>query len=172
MITKAEMDSFYYVDDPWNYQKLEADRNRKEIILATLGELGPFTDALDIACGEGWITGDLPAKTIYGFELSDVAAERFPPNVKRTTQPFERKYDLMVCTGALYSEYDWPLFVSLMQLCATRLILTCNIAGRELPQAIREIKHKADQIFEREFTYDRPELLTLHKQRLRLFQIK
>lgn len=104
MQNKNELEEWYKEKDPWGYEIHPDDLRRKESILAILGKQ-KYDRVLDICCGEGWITKDLPGKEIHGIEISDVAAARFPENVKRVFEP-EGKYDLVVCTGALYEQYD------------------------------------------------------------------
>ena len=87
MQSKDEIEKEYQTPDPWGFQTHPDDAARKQIILnaLTLGANKPmrFKRALDIGAGEGWITKDLPADEIFGFEISDTAASRFPANVKR-----------------------------------------------------------------------------------------
>lgn len=155
--TPEQITAGYDKPDPWNYQTTPDDIERKRRILETLNhyrpnetttdkETGvvksyqrPFDRALDICCGEGWITGDLPAKEIHGYELSDKAASRFPANVKHVKKP-EGKYDLVMLTGALYEHYDWEQFIRLINEHASEYILTSNVDIWEVPKAVESIK--------------------------------
>lgn len=131
-----DIETWYQTPDPWGYTTNPEDAKRKKKILAALKAYAPFTNALDIGCGEGFITADLPAKTIYGIEESDTAASRLPKKVKRIFQP-KGKYDLIVCTGVLYDQYDATSIIRLVEEHAKRIVLTCNIADWErnmLPQ--------------------------------------
>lgn len=107
MQSKLQLEQFYSDKDPWNYKTTDDDKYRKEQILFYAGE--GYDTALDIGAGEGWITKDLPAHTVYGIEISDNAAERFPKKVERIHEP-EGKYDLVICTGMLYKQYDYEKF--------------------------------------------------------------
>ncbi len=161
--SKQELEDFYRKPDPWDYQRNEDDLERKCKILATIVRLGiDFRRLLDIAAGEAWITKDIPAKYRYGYELSDTAAARFPEHVKRVRQP-EGKYDLVVATGCLYPQYDWPSMVGLIQTHASRIVLTCNIKSWEVQEAILAIPGK--QIDEDEFHY------RSYVQKLRVFDV-
>ena len=101
MQSKEELEEWYKTPDPWAYQITEDDAKRKEIIL----EMLPYNyqRALDIGCGEGFITANLPAADIHGIEISDTAASRFPWNVKRVLEPVG-VYDLVITTGTLYHQ--------------------------------------------------------------------
>lgn len=141
-MTKEDLEQFYKQEDPWDYQTTEDDQKRKDIILSYLK---PAKRALDIGCGEGWITKDLPAKEIHGIELSDNAASRFPENVIRVSEP-EGDYDLITAMGVMYKEYDNDLFHKWILDHASGLVLTCNIKGLE-------INYLPDPITEFEFPY-------------------
>ncbi len=150
--SKQDLERWYETKpDPWDYKRHEDDLERKCKILAKIVRIEPgFRRLLDLGAGEGWITKDIPAEYRYGYELSDTAAARFPENVKRVKKP-EGWYDLVVATGVLYPQYDWQTMVSLMQIHARRIIVTCNIKSWEVPQAIAQIP--GQQIDEQEFHY-------------------
>lgn len=133
--SKAEIERFYSeVADPWAYKTTPCDVKRKMHILNILAPHGMFDKALDIGCGEAWVTQDLPARVIHGYELSDTAAARFPPNVTRTLDP-QDKYDLVVATGVLYHHYDYRKMLEIIARCASHIVLTCNIKSWEVPEA-------------------------------------
>ena len=56
--TKQELEDWYKKNDPWSYKTTNDDIIRKEKILSLLEN---YNTALDIGCGEGFITTDLPA---------------------------------------------------------------------------------------------------------------
>lgn len=134
MQTKEELDKSYETKDPWGYQTNPEDLKRKHYIISTAIMFidwdggGEFIRALDVGCGEGWITKDLPAVDIYGYEISDVAASRFPKNVKRATD-FTSKYDLILATGVLYPHYDAHTLHAAIQHMATNIVITSHIKG-------------------------------------------
>lgn len=160
--TKLEIEEWYSRTDPWEYKTNEHDIFRKRLILSILDIYGPYySRALDIGAGEGWVTGSLPSELLFGYEFSDTAAARFPINVTRTTAP-EGKYDLIITTGTLYPQYDWPSMLEIIQNHAAGIVLTCNIKEWEMFAAIAGIPGK--QIFEAEFPYRE------YKQKLRVFR--
>ncbi len=137
MQTKEELESFYNENDPWKYQNNPDDINRKFQIIETIRPQR-FKRALDIGCGEGWITKDLPADEIFGIELSDNASTRFPSNVKRIDKP-EGKYDLIICTGCLYKQYDWRTMLDWIKEHASKRVLLSHIMEWEIPE-LSELK--------------------------------
>lgn len=100
--TKQELENWYKNPDPWSYETTPDDKKRKDLILSLLDT---YETALDIGCGEGYITKDIKAKNIFGIELSDNASSRFPNNVNRILEPNGR-YDLVMTTGTLYRQYN------------------------------------------------------------------
>lgn len=124
MQTKEELEQWYINPDPWFYKKTIDDEIRKNLILDFLPL--KYQRALDIGCGEGFITTDLPAIEIHGIEISDTAASRFPWNVKRVIQP-EGLYDLAITTGTLYEQYDHKQIYSWIKSSACRHILIAGI---------------------------------------------
>ncbi len=149
---------FFATPDPWGYQSNPCDIRRKQYILHMANLFGPYSRALDIGALEGWITNDLPASTKHGFELSDVAAARFPPTVKRE---LDGKYDLVLATGVLYSHYNWSYLFRLIREHAAKYVLTCHIKSWEL-LAVADI---GKQIIEMEFPYRD------FTQKLRIFDV-
>ncbi len=173
-ISTEELERNYDRVDPWGYQRDPADRDRKARILACIDgirDLGQtFERALDIACGEAWITKDLPAKEIWGCEISGQARSRWPANIK--SHPLVEyapglNFDLVLITGALYRHYDWRLFVNLANEVATKFIVTCNIDEWEVDEA-RELL-KGEVIWLERFPYQRPE--KDYVQRLTVYKV-
>lgn len=152
MMTKEELERVYDNPDPWGYETNHADSIRKATILSILNEYGPFEKALDIACGEAWITKDIIAKEIYGIEASDQAKSRWPDRVKKNVNLGDT-FDLVLVTGALYENYDWKSIVETIELFASKYIVTSNIADREYKPAIERIPGK--QINMALFPYNR-----------------
>lgn len=130
MQTKAELEEWYKNPDPWGYTTTKDDSERKEQILSALP--GYYDRALDIGCGEGWITKDLPARVIHGLELSDTARIRIPEPVVAIVEP-KGKYDLIVLTGVLYKQYDYRYFIEIVDKHSKpgTTILTCHIKDWE-----------------------------------------
>lgn len=171
MQSKEEIEKHYENPDPWGYQKSPEDEKRKRYILHMLKLFTPkggkFESALDIGCGEGWITKDLPAKRIAGFEISDSASARFPKKVERFVPgASEEKFDLVVATGVLYGHYDFRLFLDLIKKHAGRYILLSNVAAWEVKQ-VSEVP--GFRLLELQFPYwrDGQDL----RQQLRMFEV-
>ncbi len=150
--------------DPWAYRSNADDIKRKSYILSSLSIGRMFKSALDLGCGEAWVTRDLPAEKIYGYELSDIAASRFPSNVERVSDDDIRggRFDLVVATGILYDHYNLDRFIEIINKCACGVILTCNIKNWE--KGIDRIN--AQQVSELEFPYR-----DHYTQKLRVFHV-
>ena len=123
MQTKEELEHWYAVADPWLYKLTPDDEIRKNLILDFLPL--NYQRALDVGCGEGFVTTDLPAIEIHGIEISDNAARRLPWNVKRVHSP-EGLYDLVMTTGTLYQQYDHAQIYNWIKQSACRHILVAG----------------------------------------------
>lgn len=158
--TKEDLETWYFNKDPWGYTTNEDDKIRKQKILDALNPHAPFERALDIGCGEGFITQDLPARFKEGIEISDTAAKRLPDQVKRVINP-TGEYDLIICTGMLYNQYDHHTFLSWMRshIAPGGIILTCNIQDWEINTLPSEY-----QTHEVEFSY------RTYTQKLRVYK--
>ncbi len=114
--TKDELENFYKIPDPWNYEKNPEDLNRRAILLSVIPPK-KYSKVLDIGCGNGFITRNLPGDEIIGIDISENAI-----NHARKTSPQHIKYfqyslfdlpfldlgqsfDLVVITGVLYPQY-------------------------------------------------------------------
>jgi hypothetical protein len=123
MQTKEELENWYSTEDPWEYKNTKSDIERKSKILSLLDN---YDRALDIGCGEGFITSDLPAKSIYGIELSDNASFRLNEKINRIHEP-SGKYDLVMTTGTLYQQYNHPQITQWIEESASYHILVGGI---------------------------------------------
>jgi hypothetical protein len=133
MQTKDELEDWYKIPDQWQYFKLEDDEIRKQKILGMLDQ--DYNNALDIGCGECFLTRHLPAKQIYGIELSDIASSRFPPNVTRLKQPeCDTTYDLVISTGTMYQQYDHNLMYGYIIEAASKHILIAGMKEWIIPK--------------------------------------
>ena len=121
--TKEELENWYNNPDPWLYEATPDDKKRKDLILSLLDH---YDTALDIGCGEGFITKDIPANKIYGLELSDNASSRLPNNVNRLLKP-EGKYDLVMTTGTLYKQYNHEQIKNWINESAKKYVLVGGI---------------------------------------------
>lgn len=135
MQSRDELEAWYSTPDPWGFQSHPDDAERKRRILAAIKRPGPkFKRALDVGCGEGWITADLPAALIHGLEWSATARARIPAPVVAVEEP-TGKYDLILISGVLYAQYDWRAVHELVGKHAGKgaTVVTCHIKALEQP---------------------------------------
>lgn len=127
MQSKQELEDWYDKPDKWGYFNNPEDKKRLNEILSTL-QLGKnsYIRAIDIGCGEGFVTAHLPAIEIHGLDISDNALNRLPSNVKSVSKP-EGKYDLVISTGTLYSQYDHEAIYKIIMESASEYILIAGI---------------------------------------------
>jgi hypothetical protein len=145
MQTKEELEQWYKTPDPWEYETTQDDQIRKDLLLSMLTIR--YRRALDIGCGEGFVTRDLPAIDIHGIEISDLAASRLPWNVKRVHEP-EGFYDLVMTTGTLYQQYNHEQIAEWIRRSAYRHVLVAGIKDWLIPYnfgtpiAAKEIQYR------------------------------
>ena len=147
MQSKEELEQWYKNPDPWAYETTHDDLNRKDQILNMFDRT--YTRALDIGCGEGFLTRDLPAVDIHGIEISDLAASRFPWNVKRVHAP-EGVYDLVITTGTLYEQYNHEQIAQWIKSCACRHVLIAGIKDWLKPYSFGKVI-SSKEFFYRQF---------------------
>ena len=144
MQSKQELEDWYSEPDRWGYFNNPEDTKRLEKILFMLGWGKKFYKrAIDIGCGEGFVTTFLPADEVHGLDLSDNALTRLPPNVTPVSEP-QGKYDLVVSTGTLYQQYDHEGIYKMIMSCASEYILIAGISdwiintdfGRQIQMSI------------------------------------
>lgn len=117
MIQKyKDLNEFHHSTDPWGYEINPEDEKRKQILLS---EIPPesYGGVLDIGCGQGFITRDLPGTSILGIDISSNAishANKYASEKVKfdCASVFEldrkginQKFDLIVITGVMYSQY-------------------------------------------------------------------
>ena len=128
MQSKQELEDWYSQPDRWGYFSNPEDTKRLEKILFMLGwGKSHYKRAIDIGCGEGFVTTFLPADEIHGLDLSDNALARLPQNVIPVSAP-QGKYDLVVSTGTLYQQYDHEGIYQMIMSCASEYILIAGIS--------------------------------------------
>lgn len=168
MQTKESLESWYKEPDPWKYRHNPDDFYRLGRIIKACMDFEPsgrpYRKALDIGCGEGWITSILPAVEVHGYEISDTAAARFPERVIRATDESigedSASFDLVLLTGVLYRQYDWKgmLLLAEKAVADDGVVVSCNIKSwikGEFP--------KGELAYEEEFAYrGLTERLTVH----------
>jgi len=158
---KEKMNKKYATADPFGVKTNPDDARRKTRILAAIqnyidtkrgGE--NFVRALDIGCGEGWITAELPAGEITGYDISDVALLRVDPNIILTDSLHAGnifgEYDLILAAGVMVEEYDYKTFIDYIEEHATGLVVVCQNAATEV-EAVGWIS--GEQISYEEFPY-------------------
>lgn len=158
MQSKEELEIWYTNPDPWNYTTNNDDAVRKQKILMALKKYAPYHRAIDIGCGEGWITQHLPAAKISGIEIADTAASRFPLNVTRVYEP-QGKYDLVCTMGTLYKQYDNAQIFKWIIDSSSRHILIAGIKDWLIPYDFGKIIHSE------EYTYRE------YAQSLRIYEV-
>lgn len=113
---KNDINRWHEKSDPWGYEASPDDLLRKEILLSEVPS-ERFERVLDIGCGQGFITRDLPGGSILGVDISEEAVN----HAKKTAAPHisylasdlfnltrhlgDQRYDLIVITGVMYPQY-------------------------------------------------------------------
>ncbi|MCF2146674.1 class I SAM-dependent methyltransferase [Desmonostoc muscorum LEGE 12446] len=139
---QEELEEFYQKYDPWDYEITPDDHTRKSIILSEIPER-QYQNVLDIGCGHGFITRELPGTHITAFDVSANAishAKKFESSRIKFMQssifeiPKHTKdsYDLITITGVLYSQYIGKSFNLVYKLVDSILredgiLLCCHI---------------------------------------------
>jgi SAM-dependent methyltransferase len=115
MQSKEELEDWYSQPDPWDYFANPDDKARKEKILSSIPH-SDYENVLDIGCGNGFITNDLPGRHVFGLDVSEKivrwANEHAQPNTRYICGSlFDLSdlnlppMDLIVITGVLYPQY-------------------------------------------------------------------
>jgi SAM-dependent methyltransferase len=118
--SKDELESWYHRSDPWDYSNHPDDVRRKEEMLAVLPAM-EFRRTLDIGCGNGFLTLDLPGAEVIGTDLSERAIEWAARSLadRKDSGRFQflpysmfdpdlvqlGTFDLLIITGVLYPQY-------------------------------------------------------------------
>jgi predicted TPR repeat methyltransferase len=116
MIQKInELEKWHEKKDPWQYEKTKDDLLRKEILLSELPK-HDFACVLDIGCGQGFVTKDLPGEKIIGVDISSQAIKHAKQHendrikfakasIFELNEILPERYNLIVITGVLYRHY-------------------------------------------------------------------
>lgn len=109
-----ELDQWHASDDPWQYESTPDDLRRKSILLSEIPSRS-YGRTLDIGCGQGFVTRDLPGSSVMGIDISSQAiarAQRYSDDALQFRQASifdlagcEERYDLIIVTGVLYPHY-------------------------------------------------------------------
>lgn len=117
--SKHDLEEWYKQDDPWAYETTFDDQKRKQVLLNELPDR-KYKNVLDIGCGHGFVTRDLPGKKITGIDISEQAVKQATAYAKkknldhisyRATDLFalprllKQKFDLIIITGVMYPQY-------------------------------------------------------------------
>ena len=114
--SKDELEDWYSSgEDPWEYYNNPDDAHRKARILAAIPRV-EFENVLDIGCGNGFLTKNLPGRNVLGIDISEKAVawanQRTPPHVRFLRGSLfdipdieMPRMDLIVITGVLYPQY-------------------------------------------------------------------
>lgn len=124
--SKNDLEVWYKDEDPWQYRTTQDDIDRRERLLYIMRRYGPFDRALDIGAGEGFVTEMIPSTKIHAIEISDLAATRFAPHIKRVHEP-EGMYDFVMTTGTMYQQYDHEKIYQTIKKCSAKYILIAGI---------------------------------------------
>lgn len=134
-----ELNLFYEQADPWHYENTPDDKKRKEIILSEIPNRD-YNNVLDIGCGHGFVTRDLPGRNVIGVDISHNAIDQarayedtrlrfIQSSIFEIHHKTKKKYDLIVITGVLYSQYIGNshnlIYLLINQLLLDNGILVC-----------------------------------------------
>lgn len=165
--SKEEIENFYEKSDPWGYKTNPSDKFRKQRILKVLNEFleksgrQKFKRTLDLGCGEGWITEDLPAEEIIGIDISSQAIERTKKSASKAQyysldlneilikDLLIGNFDLIVATGIFYKDYIKPKVVEKIidYLEPGGILLSCHIKQWKI------FRPKLSKLYQEEFPY-------------------
>lgn len=110
-----KLEKWFSKKDPWGYETSQEDIKRKNILLSEIPER-KYENVLDIGCGHGFITRELPGEKVTGIDISKKAIQQAKKNENRRLifqcvtlfdlpQSLNSQYDLIIITGVLYPQY-------------------------------------------------------------------
>ncbi len=133
---RQALEDFYREPDPWSYETTPDDAARRERLLALLPRR-PFRRTLDIGCGNGFVSVELPGDTVTLCDLAEKALHWARDRVARRADAGRFRFvaasifdldprvhgtfDLVVVTGVLYRQYIGGGF-ALIDLVVDRLL--------------------------------------------------
>lgn len=118
---KEALEELYRKQDPWGYENSPDDVRRREELLSIIPNKSPQR-ALDLGCGDGFVTFSLPGQQVIGVDVSENAIRYANANVKNRPDSSRflfvaasifdlaeifpaNGFDLIVITGVLYKQY-------------------------------------------------------------------
>ncbi len=109
-----ELEKWHQRKDPWGYESNPDDTLRKEILLSAIPDK-TYQQVLDIGCGQGFVTVDLPGNFILGVDISknaiSFAKKKENDRIKFATSSIysmsksEKRFDLVILSGVCYPQY-------------------------------------------------------------------
>lgn len=110
-----DLENWHKAKDPWGYELNKDDALRKSMLLSELPSRS-YQRVLDIGCGQGFITRDLPGQEIVGVDVSVEAIRQagrhandrirfIQASIFDLPERISGPFDLIVVTGVLYHQY-------------------------------------------------------------------
>ncbi len=111
----SELEAWHANVDPWSYETHPHGHKRVQVLLSELPER-TFERVLDVGCGQGYVTAQLPGASVTGVDISENAishAKKLESDRLRfqvgglfdLPSLFSVPFDLVVVTGVLYPQY-------------------------------------------------------------------
>jgi SAM-dependent methyltransferase len=144
----SELETFWQNPDPWAYYTNPSDRLRLAEFKTAL-PAKKYSKALDVGCGNGFLTFNIPADWVIGTDVCFNAVEhaRRKAEEKKVSEKFQffqcsmfdlhlnsnlEDFDLIVVTGVLYPQYLAKGFAALEAnlirvLRPGGILLSCHI---------------------------------------------
>ncbi|RMG03040.1 MAG: class I SAM-dependent methyltransferase [Nitrospirae bacterium] len=146
MQSRKELEEFYGSEDPWGYDDNPHDRLRLNTLLSALPERS-YRNVLDIGCGNGFVTVNLPGDRVTGVDISENAIKYARERSRHLSHisylqaslfdlpfmSFDCRFDLIVITGVLYPQYIGESKLLIYQICDDLLdgdgvLVSCHIS--------------------------------------------
>ncbi|XAH22978.1 class I SAM-dependent methyltransferase [Xylophilus sp. GW821-FHT01B05] len=144
-----DIERHYAEADPWGYENNPHDQRRKSELLGLLPDR-EWGRVLDIGCGNGFVSFDLPGQQVVGLDISAAAIEWARKRQANLAEAEARrfsfhagsmfdldsivagKFDLVVITGVLYPQYIGGAFSVLQTmvdgfLSENGVVVSCHI---------------------------------------------
>jgi 2-polyprenyl-3-methyl-5-hydroxy-6-metoxy-1,4-benzoquinol methylase len=134
-----DLEKWHKSDDPWGYETNPEDIKRKDILLSELPQK-KYKNVLDIGCGHGFVTRDLPGDKVLGVDISREAIKKakayetdritfLQSSLFDLSRKLNEQFDLVIITGVLYPQYIGNarnlVYLIIDKLLADNGILVC-----------------------------------------------